>query len=414
MLKLTIDERHLVPVRMVPFVTGWIFSPDELARILADREGFHRVHIPTLHLQPDGTHQQMLAKEWDVVIADLEILTQSLKSKEMVDDENYPLWRGKSVKLLPAGTFVWLHDLEAAWNTAFSEGRITLSHERLDDRKLNHQPFIPESLWRLIYEGFEPVITTSPPSEEHPSGITVMFDKLHSHLNLDPYYGLLSTATEAIISGIYRDNAGTILYPQFRRRFSLLPCKGDKQRELIYLWCGLMGLPTYRGGSPLDWQWEDFLENWTQDFQLRLDELKDFLRQHSWPLPSAHFPNEVDNTDRKVALDEEEFDRAFHDFTVLLPQLKEELAEIKRIQPESMEARQQKKIEIEKIERRVAAINDGNYKDYQETPGERLLRLEFWFQEEGRLGGERGALKRTAEREGIARQTLSKILNRLG
>jgi len=48
----------------------------------------------------------------------------------------------------------------------------------------------------------------------------------------------------------------------------------------------------------------------------------------------------------------------------------------------------------------------------EESPAERKQRLDSWYQEECRLRGESGAIRRTAEREGIKRQTLSDILKR--
>jgi len=58
-----------------------------------------------------------------------------------------------------------------------------------------------------------------------------------------------------------------------------------------------MGLPAYRNGIPLGWKWRDFLENWTQGFEIPLDELRDFLRSHSYPLPVEFFPDEQEDFD---------------------------------------------------------------------------------------------------------------------
>lgn len=200
---------------------------------------------------------------------------------------------------------------------------------------------------------------------------TITFGELHHYMMLDPFYGVESSATDSIINGIYLENTGNARYNQFENHFTSSPCKNDQHRYLIYLWCGLMGLPAYRDSALLNWQWNDFLENWTQDFEIRLDELRDFLRQHLWPLPAAFFPSEVDNTERKVALDEAEFVRTFHEITSVLPLLEDKLEELKKIPPESMKARQQKKIEIENIEQQIAAINPGNNKNDQELPSER-------------------------------------------
>ena len=49
-----------------------------------------------------------------------------------------------------------------------------------------------------------------------------------------------------------------------------------------------------------------------------------------------------------------------------------------------------------------------------ETPAQRKKRLQRWLQDEEKLKGKSGAQKRTADREGISRQTLSAILKRKG
>lgn len=241
---------------------------------------------------------------------------------------------------------------------------------------------------------------------------TITFEQLHHFMMLDPYYHVKASATESIINSIYRANADNPLYRSFKNRFSVLPCKKDHQRHLIYLWCGMMGLPSYRDGTALNWGWKGFLDNWTQDFDIRLSELQDFLRQHSWPLPSTFFPDDADNTKNKVAQSGEEYDRAWDDFVIQLPKLEEELAELQKIQPESMKALEKKNSEIAKIEREIQNIYAGDNKIKDETPEERKQRLKAWFEQEVNSRGLRGAITRTAKREGITRQTLSTILKR--
>lgn len=150
---------------------------------------------------------------------------------------------------------------------------------------------------------------------------TITFEELDHYLTLDPFYGRESTATEAIISDIYQENSENTRYSQFASKFTRLPVSDDRHRHLIYLWCGLMGLPAYRDGAVLNWQWKDFLKNWGQDFDIRLSELKGFLRQHSWPLPKDYFPEEPDNTEKKVALEEER--HSVNDYSSLVAALDE-------------------------------------------------------------------------------------------
>ncbi|MEJ1382030.1 MAG: hypothetical protein RPU52_06270 [Candidatus Sedimenticola sp. (ex Thyasira tokunagai)] len=240
----------------------------------------------------------------------------------------------------------------------------------------------------------------------------ISFKELHHHLMLDPYYGLESPATEAIINRAYRDNAESALYQQFSNRFYLVPCKTDKQRHLIYLWCGLMGLPAYREDSPLGWQREEFLEHWTEDFDLKLDEIRKFLRKYKWPLPTCIFPDDADNTERRVALGKAEYDAAFHDFTVELPILEDELAGIKKNHPKSIEELQQKKDLIDEINRQITAIKCGDAIYGKETPIEKELRIEAMIEEETIKRGKHGAQSRVSKRIDLSPQRVSQIHKR--
>lgn len=240
-------------------------------------------------------------------------------------------------------------------------------------------------------------------------GRTISFEELHHHLLKDVYYGVESSATDAIVGEIHRQHQQDERYQGFFARFAVLPSKADKQRQLVYLWCSLMGLPAYRRGKPLEPAPYSFLENWIEDFQIRLNELRKFLRKHAWPLPVALFPEAADTTRRKVELDEAEYQRAFEQFVTTLPKLQSDLAEVEAIVPTSMTERRQKQAELERLQREVAAVHHG--KTHDEAPEERRQRLRALFkQEEAR--NPRGALQRVANQEGITRQTLRAILDR--
>jgi hypothetical protein len=359
MLKIEIGNRTIIPVRLIPFVTGWKFPPDSLVRILANRDGFNRVFLQSFTFYSDGSHQKITPKEWDTCLADLEILTNTLKASEQTEDENYPVWRFESIKMLPAGTFVWLDELATTWCNVYSPGSTILLHERPGDRAINLAPLIPSNVSEFIYCGFEALLIPTNPTRDNRQNSITRFSELHHFLMTDPYYGVDSAAAESILNGIYQKNSGNALFQNFRRRFSLLPCKDDIHKQLIYLWCGFMDLPSYSGNQVLNRQSVEYLDHWTDDFNLHLDELREFLRRQKLPLPSYLFPDAVDNTERKLALDKVTYEAAFHDFTIVLPQLEKDLAEVVAIQPESMEARQQKKDAIEKIKKNIEVIING-------------------------------------------------------
>lgn len=79
------------------------------------------ISIPSYHLDAAGNHHPMLAKEWDGVCADLDALDATLDATETVQNQHYATWRRESILLVPAATFMWLDEFQAAWNCAFSE-----------------------------------------------------------------------------------------------------------------------------------------------------------------------------------------------------------------------------------------------------------------------------------------------------
>ena len=161
-----IDGHNAVPVRKIPFITGWIFNPDMLARVLAGRDGFYRVTIPSFHLSLYGGYAKILQKEWDTLIADLEILTNNLKDQEKHEDANYSAWRIESIKKLPPSAFVWEKDLKSAWKSYCEKNSLQFENEREGDLDLNLNPLIPDELKPYIYEGFEEPMPDESPTPD--------------------------------------------------------------------------------------------------------------------------------------------------------------------------------------------------------------------------------------------------------
>ncbi|MBL3529415.1 MAG: hypothetical protein JMN27_16305 [gamma proteobacterium endosymbiont of Lamellibrachia anaximandri] len=128
-------------------------------------------------------------------------------------------------------------------------------------------------------------------TREYPPSMLINFDEFLFYLTIDSFYGMKSTNSKQIIEGVYASKKGNALYEQFRNRFSRQPFKGDKQRELLYLWCGFMGLPIYQNGSATSWRHGDFTTHWLEEIQLELNEIQDFLLTHSMPLPIKLFSN---------------------------------------------------------------------------------------------------------------------------
>jgi len=145
-----IAGREALPVRAIPFVTGWqSFSPDAVAEGLAHRlESGKLEGVTAYHIASDGSISAMLPKEWDGPARALDALSARLDEME---GDSYPAWREQSILELPSHCFVWRDELEKSvtgwWRVLYIVG------ERPGDKELNFTPRIPPNLEDAVREG---------------------------------------------------------------------------------------------------------------------------------------------------------------------------------------------------------------------------------------------------------------------
>jgi len=148
-----ISEREALPVRAIPFVTGWSLSPDMVAKALAGIDSAGRIKsLRACSLAPDGSYSRMLAKEWHSIIKALQALSDTLKAEETVEHASYPVWQERSIAMLPSYCFVWHDEFEVA---ALAGMRVRLlGEESPDENELNFSPWVPVQLVDAVFEGF--------------------------------------------------------------------------------------------------------------------------------------------------------------------------------------------------------------------------------------------------------------------
>lgn len=149
----SIEGRDAIPVRAIPFVTGWKLSPDILATCLAQSSDSpsHPQDMVGHHILRGGRIAEMLPKEWDGIVSELQSLSDALHAQEVVEQASYPEWRKQSISVLPSHCFVWLDTLEAACRLAWC--RLTIVNERPGDKDLNLTPYIPPELVDVVFDG---------------------------------------------------------------------------------------------------------------------------------------------------------------------------------------------------------------------------------------------------------------------
>jgi len=185
------------------------------------------------------------------------------------------------------------------------------------------------------------------------------FAALHHCLQKDPYYGNDTPITTIMLRDLDQEKEIEPQLEKFETWCSTLPEPQDNHRQLIYAWCALLGLPGYRNNDLLDWGEEQEPTRAPADFDLNLDEIKTFLSQRKWPVPAQLFPDEANNTKRRLAHSEEAFNQAFHDAAVVVPALELKREELQRIQPESMAALKEKETQIKQIDDEIDRLKFG-------------------------------------------------------
>lgn len=161
-----IDGREAIPIRAIPFVTGWLMGPINVATSLANTDWAETLKgINAYHLFSNDGPAKTLPKEWDVIVIDLRVLSSKLGGEEKIKDENFAIWWRDSISLLPAGVFVWKDEFEQAFIRFYgSESHIRIE-ERSGDRELNYSPMIPSELRMIVVEGFAMPVKTGVPEK---------------------------------------------------------------------------------------------------------------------------------------------------------------------------------------------------------------------------------------------------------
>jgi len=158
----TIDGREAIPVRAIPFMTGWTVSPDTLVDELRGSREMPKLRDPKAYpLTERGPAKAMLPKEWDAVAADIRALSERLRTEygSGKSEVEYSAWREQSIRCLPKAVLVWRDEFEASFQRGYNRYHWSIEAERDGDRDLTVNPVIPDNLCGAIMEGFERFLT---------------------------------------------------------------------------------------------------------------------------------------------------------------------------------------------------------------------------------------------------------------
>lgn len=152
----SIDGRDAVPVRAIPFVTGWRIAPDALVKDLArhDHRARHKDYLRAYQFEPANGYPEIHPAEWDQILVRLDALENDLERHYFGGSEanSYLRWREEAPLLLPRGCFVWQDEFVEACR----RGWMTVSvHEHDEELKLSFFPLVPTGKEIVLMEGFE-------------------------------------------------------------------------------------------------------------------------------------------------------------------------------------------------------------------------------------------------------------------
>lgn len=164
----TIEGREAIPVRAIPFLTDWeVMSPDVVADALTGEDEFNPQFKELRAYRFDDDTIKVVNPNWwaNFPARELKALSDRIGQSEISHETGYDDWRRDSLKLLPAGVFVWRDEFETCFWRRFGPEVETVfvitpggefeRRRRAESIELNYDPFIPaKERCELVMDGF--------------------------------------------------------------------------------------------------------------------------------------------------------------------------------------------------------------------------------------------------------------------
>mgnify|MGYP003381324282 CR=1 FL=1 len=167
MIKSIGQEYEALPVRAIPFVSGWVMSPDMVASAFSKTDDARRMRYISSYRIVNDAAGAVNARDWDHVTLALARLDEDIPKGKA----GYARWRDESVRDLPPGVFVWLDEFERSFKSDFSQDN-WIGDDREELASLDLSPLLAPGLHKLILEGFDAPTSTSMVAKETPTAQT--------------------------------------------------------------------------------------------------------------------------------------------------------------------------------------------------------------------------------------------------
>lgn len=166
-LTIWIDGREALPVRAIPYVTEWRYSPHVVAEslALATAAPFGKLRNLVAYHRPAGKPLPVIASNWTAVIAEVEGSEPELRGQRLGVDAMHdcaaihPLRKVAAALKLPGGVFVWLDEFRRELES--DRKREADGKHTPDDVPVTLAPMIDADTrldagtWAAMLEGFE-------------------------------------------------------------------------------------------------------------------------------------------------------------------------------------------------------------------------------------------------------------------
>jgi hypothetical protein len=166
----TIKGRKAIPVRAIPYVTGWKgprgISPDMVARSLGqhpnDRRPFSAMQTLSAYSLHLGKPVEVRQASWRMVAVQLDGLSAQIEAqfpndrKGKRNKQSLAAWHTRAIELLPKGVFVWLDEFEKEYLRYFDFQSHATLLEYPGERDLDLTLVaMTEKEWEVVMQGFD-------------------------------------------------------------------------------------------------------------------------------------------------------------------------------------------------------------------------------------------------------------------
>ncbi|MEF8754472.1 MAG: hypothetical protein V5B60_11115 [Accumulibacter sp.] len=169
-----INGRDAIPVRALPFVVPSNMSPDVIVTLMGRADECGRFdELFAYQLPPHGCPVRVQPSEWSRIACKIMAFHDWIKKDEesgaITKSIGLEKWKDDSIRLLPAGVFVWKDEFISEHRRDYIQGQVSEDEYKQGGYDPNFEPLIyPERLQRVVMKGFKHLPSAATPDQTSP------------------------------------------------------------------------------------------------------------------------------------------------------------------------------------------------------------------------------------------------------